>query len=198
MTEKYEIEIKSYKRRLNELDFFKTRVDVSILKSLPICRFTFCVLVVCKICFTFLHQNVKFYSRCPLSSISNWYHFKLVDWCHMVTIWEHFLVYLNILKLKMLMQKPCQQNEIMATCWWNFMKIWYTSGVNSWRPRDAIWWCSSGSTLAQVMVCCLTAPSHYLNQCWLIISEVLWHSPQNKFIGIAQDIFIKWNWKLHF
>ena len=34
----------------------------------------------------------------------------------------------------------------------------------------------SGSTLAQVMACCLTAPSHYLNQCWLIISEVQWHS----------------------
>ena len=28
------------------------------------------------------------------------------------------------------------------------------------------------------MACCLTAPSHYLNQCWLIISMVLWHSPK--------------------
>ena len=28
------------------------------------------------------------------------------------------------------------------------------------------------------MACCLTAPSHYLNQCWLIISEVPWHSSQ--------------------
>ena len=27
----------------------------------------------------------------------------------------------------------------------------------------------SGSILAQVMACCLLAPSHYLNQCWLII-----------------------------
>ena len=26
------------------------------------------------------------------------------------------------------------------------------------------------------MACCLMAPSHYLNQCWLIISEVQWHS----------------------
>ena len=34
----------------------------------------------------------------------------------------------------------------------------------------------SGSTLAQLMACCLMAPSHYLNQCWLIISEVQWHS----------------------
>ena len=38
-----------------------------------------------------------------------------------------------------------------------------------------IWWHKSWSTLAQVMACCLMAPSHYLNQCWLIISEVPWH-----------------------
>ena len=30
-----------------------------------------------------------------------------------------------------------------------------------------------GSTLAQVMACCLSAPSHYLNQCWLTIKETL-------------------------
>ena len=29
---------------------------------------------------------------------------------------------------------------------------------------DAIWWHRSGSILAQVMACCLMAPSHYLNQ----------------------------------
>ena len=46
----------------------------------------------------------------------------------------------------------------------------------------------SESTLAQVMACCLTAPSHYLNQCWLIISEALWHSPVDHFTGNAQDI----------
>ena len=32
-----------------------------------------------------------------------------------------------------------------------------------------------GSTLAQAMDCCLMAPNQYLNQCWLIISEILWH-----------------------
>ena len=51
------------------------------------------------------------------------------------------------------------------------------SCINSLWPRDAIRWHRSGSTLAQVMACCLTAPSHYLNQCWLIISYVVWHSP---------------------
>ena len=43
--------------------------------------------------------------------------------------------------------------------------------VNSLAPSDPIWRLRSGSTLAQVMACCLTAPSHYLNQCWLIISD---------------------------
>ena len=42
---------------------------------------------------------------------------------------------------------------------------------NSLGPSDTIWRQRSGSTLVQVMACCLTAPSHYLNQCWLIISE---------------------------
>ena len=40
-------------------------------------------------------------------------------------------------------------------------------------PSDAIRQQGTESTLAQVMACCLTAPSHYLNQCWLIISNVL-------------------------
>ena len=34
--------------------------------------------------------------------------------------------------------------------------------LNSLRPSDAIWRQRSGSTLDQVMACCLTAPSHYL------------------------------------
>ena len=42
--------------------------------------------------------------------------------------------------------------------------------VNSLWPSDAIWRQGSRSTLVQVMACCLMTPSHYLNQCWLIIS----------------------------
>ena len=44
--------------------------------------------------------------------------------------------------------------------------------INSLRPFDTIWWQGSGSTLVQVMACCLMAPSHCLNQCWLIIGMV--------------------------
>ena len=43
-------------------------------------------------------------------------------------------------------------------------------GFNSLRPSDTIWRHRSGSKLAQVVACCLTAPSHYLNQCWLIMN----------------------------
>ena len=58
---------------------------------------------------------------------------------------------------------------------------------NTLWPGDAIWQHRSGSALAQVMVWCLLALSHYLNQYWLIIRGDLWHMKTN-FIGSAQDI----------
>ena len=48
--------------------------------------------------------------------------------------------------------------------------------INSLRLSDAMWRQRSGSTLVQVMACCLTASSHYLKQYWLIISKVQYHS----------------------
>ena len=53
--------------------------------------------------------------------------------------------------------------------------------INSLWPRDITWWHRSVSTLAQVKACCLTAPSHYLNQCWPLFSEILAHSPERNF-----------------
>ena len=58
---------------------------------------------------------------------------------------------------------------------------------NSLRPSDTIWPHRSGSTLAQLMACCLTAPSHYLNQCWLTIIKVPWHSPEGITIRSSAD-----------
>ena len=54
----------------------------------------------------------------------------------------------------------------------------------------------SWSTLAQVTLCCLTAPSHYLNQSWLLIRKVLWHSSESNFTASAQAMH--WVWKLYF
>ena len=44
--------------------------------------------------------------------------------------------------------------------------------INSLWPSDIICRQRSWSTLAQVMARCLTASSHYLNQCWLFINKV--------------------------
>ena len=62
--------------------------------------------------------------------------------------------------------------------------IWFWT-LNSMWPGDAIWRHRTWFTLSQVMAWCLMAPSHYLNQCWLIISEVLWQSPQWKMLNIS-------------
>ena len=40
------------------------------------------------------------------------------------------------------------------------------------------------------MACCLTIPCDYLNQCWLNISEVVWHSFKGNFTGSAEDIYL--------
>ena len=52
---------------------------------------------------------------------------------------------------------------------------------------SAIWSLRYGSTLAEAMVCCSTAPSHYLIECvWLVISRLLWHSHEISFTGHVQ------------
>ena len=47
--------------------------------------------------------------------------------------------------------------------------------VVQWRHR-------SESTVAMSMASYLTAPNHYLNQCWLFINKVQWHSSVEIFI----------------
>ena len=54
----------------------------------------------------------------------------------------------------------------------------FITSINLLWPSECRWYHRTWSTLVQVLTCCLTAPSHYLNQYWLplIISPVLWHS----------------------
>ena len=65
--------------------------------------------------------------------------------------------------------------------------------LNSLWSSDAIWQHRTGSTLAQVMACCLTAPRHYQNQCWLIISKVQGHSSESNF---TRDTSAIYHWSL--
>ena len=58
-------------------------------------------------------------------------------------------------------------------CWFRLFMFMYSltqCGLVMQYGVIKIW-----STLVQVRAVCLAAPSHYLNQCWLIISEVFWH-----------------------
>ena len=85
--------------------------------------------------------------------------------------------------------------DVFVDCTPKKNDIWkFACFFNSLWPSDAMWRHRSGLIVSEVMACCLMAPSHYLTQCWLIIRGVLWHSPECKFIGTAQDI----NSKLEF
>ena len=60
-------------------------------------------------------------------------------------------------------------------------EAWHTGSdlalINSLRPGDALWQYSSGSTLAQVMACCLMAPNHCLNHVdlsWVGLIIFIW------------------------
>ena len=61
--------------------------------------------------------------------------------------------------------------------------------LNSFCPQGSvtIWQLRSGSTLAQIIAYCLTTPSHYLNQCGLIILKVHWHSSEGNFTRDTQQ-----------
>ena len=78
-------------------------------------------------------------------------------------------------KAKQWTEKHAKQEVIMFN--------WFINAYFKFMSSDAIWWNRYGLMFDQVMACCLTAPSHYLNQCWLIISEAHWHSAEGNFRG---------------
>ena len=79
-----------------------------------------------------------------------------------------------------------------------FIAITPIRPVNWLGPNDAIWRQISGLPLAQIMACCLTAPSHYLNQCWLIICKVEWHSSKASSQDIPQPSINEIIWKIKY
>ena len=71
--------------------------------------------------------------------------------------------------------------------------------VNSVLLSDTIWRHRSRSPLVQVMACCLMAPSHYLNQCWLLIiwgsMAFTWEEFNRKCLSYYS---VYWVWNLYF
>ena len=123
-------------------------------------------------------------SRHCIESMWCWFEMLRIPW-----MWRHVKV--NLLKKKsslficlviitIALSLP-SSSFLIVLCEWGFPY------VNSLSLNDAIWWHRSWLTLAQVMSYCLTAPSHYLNQYWLI-NGVLWHSPRT--ILIPQEVLM--------
>ena len=85
-------------------------------------------------------------------------------------------------------QAPC---HCLSQCWPRYMLPYGTARlqwVTSLWPSDTILGHRSGSTLVEVMACCLMASSHYLNRCWLIIQKVQWQSSQGSFTRDTSNI----------
>ena len=57
---------------------------------------------------------------------------------------------------------------------------------NHCGPSDVILQQRSWPPLVQVMACCFMAPSHNLNQCWLMTNKAPWHSPKSYFTASDQ------------
>ena len=77
--------------------------------------------------------------------------------------------------------------------------------LSSLLPTNAIGQHKAGSTLAQVMACWLTAPSHYMNQCWLGSMCHMASPGQSQLIATKvficfklHDDVIKWKRFLHY
>ena len=109
------------------------------------------------------NASQKSYNTCQLGP-RYIVHLKCFIWLHLT--WQNVKIHLPIGSFMTL---------LISNWWLNYSKICHFI-VNSLWPCNAIWWYRPVSTLARVMACCLAAPSHYLNQCWLFISEVLWHT----------------------
>ena len=87
-------------------------------------------------------------------------------------------------ELEILVLMKCKSLNVFENCQYTLKtKVKSPRGysVDSFWPSDALWQHEYGSTVAQVMACSLTAPSHYLNQCWLIINHVQRQSPGGNF-----------------
>ena len=71
---------------------------------------------------------------------------------------------------------------------WTLDVVSNMNTINSLWPSNTLWCLRSWSPLVQVMVCCLIAPNHYLNQCWLHLIEILCHSFHGNIYFNTQDI----------
>ena len=131
-------------------------------------------------------------------------------WCHQM---ETFFVLLAICAGNSLVTDEFPAQRPVT---WSF-DVFFDQRLNNWLSKQSCgWWfetpscpllhhCNeatwssgeairiyvytykNGSILVHVMICCLMAPSYYLNLRWFIISEVLWQSGEGNFTKYGHD-----------
>ena len=142
----------------------------------------------------------------PLASI-NINFAKLITWhgCNSITQWRvhRRVICCHFNGNRPSKHRPCYCWNCTPVCRFMITVYMYLKQPShlyskySLCPRDTIWRHRSVSTLAPVLAWCLMAPSHYMNQSWLIISKVQWHSSEDIFLKkYARHQSLKLVWKL--
>ena len=125
---------------------------------------------------------VKHVSLTPIS----WPWHKFINLCRFVILDISFDIYLYVFvfSLTYILSWYCFSFSLMWTmyqCPWWLIHPNGRKGQNEYLLTNSSWHSNAfWPTLDQVMACCLTASSYYLNQCWLITSQLLWHSSEGK------------------
>ena len=125
--------------------------------------------------------------------------FILFDLCLLITFFNFIMNYVPIVTFWIFTYHKIWILSIMFCFIWSYWIIYFlacleVSCLNSLGPSHAIWRQRSGSTFAQVMACCLMTSRHYLNQCWLIIDNVEWHSSKASSQEITQPSITEIIW----
>ena len=108
-----------------------------------------------------LHQVIDFINYCSITSIFLWFQVRRTCWkllipgiilcIHQANERRRYIVTLSLIGWADTQNDPCDICHPL----FHFDLFW---------PNDTIWRHRYGSTPVLVMACCLTAPSHYLNQ----------------------------------
>ena len=130
------------------------------------------------------HSLVMPYSEIELNQ--HWLRYWLVAWWHQAITWTNVDLWSlrsSDNQLKAILQQMPQPSINNISCKMNSLKLcsnfpganelkWlpYVTGANKLTHQGPVTPCG-GSALAQVMACCLMSPSHYQNQCWLVIMK---------------------------
>ena len=105
-----------------------------------------------------------------------WYEFENCEF--KITTASHKLKELTPVSEWVALKETEAETERVLRC--HNIHAWFT--VSCFNPlwfSDAIW--RHRSRWAHVMSTCLTTPSHHMNQCWLLIKAVPWHSLEGNF-----------------